>query len=341
MNSNTNKQQRAQRVLISGALGQDGSLLTRKLASLGHEVFCGHGPVEASRMVDWEQYVNHADIVRPIVWDITNTQQTLKIITEITPDVIFNFAAFSSVLECEQNPGEAHRVNITAYFDLLEAVRHHSPSAHVVQPGSSEMYSLCGQTVIDEATPLAPKSLYGFQKALAYRLGERYAAQYGTRVSNAVLFNHESRRRPLKFVSAKIADHVRRYARGEKAVLRIGNLNIQRDWSHASDVIDALWLISQQPVEGNYVVSSCESHSLSEFVEVAFAYIGIIVVWTGKDEKKRGYCSTSGELLVETAKEFYRDERDVPLVGNATRIKEISWNPRYNFSTLVRNLILE
>jgi GDPmannose 4,6-dehydratase len=208
------------------------------------------------------------------------------------------------------------------------------------QASTSELYGLVQETPQRESTPFHPRSPYAVAKLYAYWIVRNYREAHGLHGSNGILFNHESPRRGEMFVTRKITLAVGRVARGLQQVLQLGNLGASRDWGHARDFVAGMHLILQQAKPDDYVLATGETHTVREFVELAFSHIGRAVVWQGKGEAEKGLDSKTGEVLVEVDPKFYRPAEVQFLLGDASKARrELGWSPKTSFVQLVEEMV--
>ena len=255
------------RALITGVAGQDGTLLSAALAKKGWEVFGTHLPNE---LISEEHALFGGNLT---ILDVTDAEQVSAVIQDVNPGVIFHLAGVTSVSASIQNPELTFAVNVGGTQNLISAITTHSPETLFVHAASTEIYD-AGSGVISETSSLAPRSPYAESKAAAYQLVIDSRAQ-GLRVTNAVLSNHESYLRSADFVTGKIANGVARIKLGLQDSLPLGNIDVEKDWSSAHDVVDGLIAIAEQSFVGDVILASGRSTNLIEIIEKAFAYAGI------------------------------------------------------------------
>ncbi|HWB67986.1 MAG TPA: GDP-mannose 4,6-dehydratase [Mycobacteriales bacterium] len=265
--------------LITGIAGQDGIYLTRLLQQKGYRVVGSvHSPDQARRAA---LYIGDAELVQ---LDITDGASVDAVIGEVRPDEIYNLAAYSSVGASWQQAERVAETNGMAVLRLLESlVRYrdrHGSAPRFYQASSSEIFGLAKQQPQDEGTPHHPRSPYAAAKSFAHHLTVNYRESYGLFACNGILFNHESPLRPTTFVTRKITRAVAEIHLGRRSELTLGNLDVRRDWGAAQDYVRAMWLMLQQPAASDYIIASGKSVSLRDFVDVAFACVGIDDAWS-------------------------------------------------------------
>ena len=306
--------------LITGITGQDGSYLAELLLDKGYEVI---GMVRRSSTVNFERIAHLQDRLVITNGDLIDEGSLINALREHRPDEIYNLAAQSFVQTSFGQPvltGETTALGVTR---LLEAVRITDPSIRVYQASSSEMFGRVREVPQTEDTPLYPRSPYGVAKVYGHWITINYRESYGLHASSGILFNHESPRRGLEFVTRKISHGVARITLGLADTLALGNLDAERDWGYAPDYVEAMWLMLQQDEPGDYVISTGETHSVREFCEIAFAHAGL-------DYRDH----------VVQDERFMRPAEVDQLVGDASRAREIlGWKPRTSFSELVALMV--
>ena len=255
------------RALITGVAGQDGTLLSAALVKKGWEVFGTHLPNE---VISSEHALLGGNLT---VLDVKDSEQVSAVIQDVNPDVIFHLAGITSVSASIENPELTLAVNVGGTQNLISAIAKHSPESLFIHAASTEIYD-ASSGVISETSSLAPRSPYAESKAVAYQLVIDSRAK-GLRATNAVLSNHESHLRSTDFVTGKIANGVARIRLGLQDTLPLGNIDVEKDWSSAHDVVDGLIAIAEQSFVGDVILASGRSTSLIEIIEKAFAYVGI------------------------------------------------------------------
>ena len=309
------------RALVTGIAGQTGSYLAENLVARGLEV---HGVVR-----DGGEDAPVADLPADVVLhrgDLTDLAGMRSTVLDVRPDVVVNLAALSSVAASWRLPVETAQLNGTAVAGLLAAVAELRDGGHdaaFVQASSAEIFGQAGVSPQDETTPIAPVNPYGAAKAYAHLLVGAYRAA-GMRASSVVLYNHESPRRPEQFVTRKITAAAARIARGEQRELVLGDLTVRRDWGWAPDYAEALALVATSDTADDYVVATGESHSIQDFVDAAFARVGI----------------TDTSDLVRSDAEFVRPADASELRGDASKIRSsLGWAPTRSFTEVVEAMV--
>src|SRR5438477_1969875 len=303
----------AQKVaLITGATGQDGAYLAELLLAKGYVV---HGVKRRSSSLNTQRvdhlYVDpHESDARFFMHygDMTDATNLIRLVQETQPSEIYNLGAQSHVQVSFETPEYTANADGIGTLRLLEAIRILKLERKVrfYQASTSELYGKVQETPQRETTPFYPRSPYAAAKLYAYWITVNYREAYGIHASNGILFNHEGPTRGETFVTRKITRAVAAIHRGLQDRLYLGNLDAMRDWGHARDYVEGMWMIVQQPEPGDYVLATGESHSVREFAEKAFASIGRRIEWRGSGKKEQGIDARSGRILVEVDPRYFR-----------------------------------
>jgi len=308
------------RALITGITGQDGSYLAEFLLGKGYEVI---GMVRRSSTVNFERIKHIQDKITLVSGDLLDEVSLIHILREHRPHEVYNLAAQSFVQTSWPQPvftGETTALGVTR---LLDAVRIVDPEIRFYQASSSEMFGKVVEVPQKETTPFYPRSPYGVAKVYGHWITVNYRESYGMHATSGILFNHESPRRGLEFVTRKISHGVARIKLGLDEELRLGNLEARRDWGFAGDYVEAMWLMLQQDQPDDYVIATGETHSVREFCELAFSYVGL---------DYRDY--------VVIDQRFMRPAEVDLLIGDASKArKKLGWQPRTSFTELVQMMV--
>ena len=308
------------RALITGITGQDGSYLAELLLDQGYEVF------GLTRRLSAENYwrIEHlTDRITTIPGDLLDQLSLIRVLERVRPQELYNLAAMSFVPASWDQPMLTGEFNSQGVTRVLEAVRVVDPAIRIYQASSSEMFGKVREVPQKETTPFYPRSPYGVSKVFAHYITVNYRESYGLFAVSGILFNHESPRRGLEFVTRKVTDGAARIKLGLASELRLGNLNAHRDWGFAGDYVRAMWQMLQQPEPGDFVIATGESHSVQELVEIAFARLGLD--W-------RRHVVQDPALL--------RPAEVDHLIGDATKAREtFGWKPSVDFRGLVEMMV--
>jgi len=310
----------AKNALITGITGQDGSYLAELLYNKGYNVYGLVRRLSTPNTSRIEHLLNNIELIQGDLTDQSSLNEAMRI---SQPDEVYNLAAQSFVGTSWNQPVHTGDVTGLGVVRVLEAVRHIIPDARVYQASSSEMFGKVQETPQTENTKFYPRSPYGVAKVYAYWTCVNYRESYGMHISNGILFNHESPRRGIEFVTRKITDGVARIYHGLESELRLGNLDAKRDWGYAGDYVDAMWRMLQKDEPGDYVIATGETHSVEEFVEEAFSIVGL-------DWRK----------YVVIDPKFVRPAEVQLLLGDSSKAKrELGWEPKVRFKELVKMMV--
>jgi len=336
------------KAIITGITGQDGAYLSELLLAKGYEV---HGVKRRSSSfntarVDHLYQDLHEENVRFRMHygDMTDSTNLIRIIQEIQPDEIYNLAAQSHVQVSFETPEYTANADALGTLRLLEALRilKIENTTRFYQASTSEMFGKVVEVPQKETTPFYPRSPYGAAKVYAYWILVNYREAYNIYACNGILFNHESPVRGETFVTRKITRAVARIHLGLQATLYLGNLESKRDWGHAKDYVEAMWLMLQQDQPDDYVIATGVAHSVREFVERSFTEVGIEIIWEGEGVKEIGRNASNGKVLVRIDPRYYRPTEVEYLLGDAGKAKDkLNWEPKIQFDELVALMIQE
>ena len=255
-------------------------------------------------------------------------------------DEVYNLAAQSFVGTSWEQPVATADIDGIGALNMLEAIRTVKPEARFYQASTSEMFGLVQAIPQTEETPFYPRSPYGVAKLYGHWITKNYRESYDMYACSGILFNHESERRGKEFVTRKITDAVARIKLGVQDVLELGNLDAKRDWGHAKDYVRAMWLMLQQDKADDYVIATNETRTVREFVETAFKYVDIDIVWEGEDEKEIGKDSKTGNIVVRVNPKFYRPAEVDILIGKPTKAEtKLGWKREIPFAKLVERMV--
>lgn len=332
--------------LITGVTGQDGAYLAELLLSKGYIV---HGVKRRASSFNTQRVDHlyrdlHEEDVRFVLHygDLTDSTNLIRLIQETLPDEIYNLAAQSHVQVSFETPEYTANADGIGTLRLLEAIRilKLTDKVRFYQASTSELYGKVQEVPQSETTPFYPRSPYGAAKLYAYWITVNYREAYGMHASNGILFNHEGPTRGETFVTRKISRAVAAIQLGRLDRIYVGNLDAKRDWGHARDYVEGMWLMLQQEQPDDYVLATGQSHTVRQFIEVAFSCVNRKIVWKGKGVKERGYDAASGQCLIEVDPRYFRLTEVDHLLGNpAKAFKNLGWVHKTTFTELVREMV--
>ncbi|MDU1277992.1 MAG: GDP-mannose 4,6-dehydratase [Clostridium sp.] len=331
--------------LITGITGQDGSYLAELLLEKGYEVHGivrRHSTINTSRI---DHLFENQEIGNKKLFlhhgDLTDSSNLNRLIEKIKPVEIYNLAAQSHVAVSFEVPEYTAEATGVGTLRLLDAIRESGVKCKFYQASTSELFGgLPESAPQSEKTPFYPKSPYGVAKLYSYWITVNYRESYDMFACNGVLFNHESPRRGETFVTRKITRAVASIMSGKQEKLSLGNLDAKRDWGFAGDYVYGMWLILQQEKPQDYVLATNETHTVREFVELAFAEVGIEIEWKGTGVNEKGYDKETGKLLVDVNPRYFRPAEVELLWGDATKAeRELGWERKISFKNLVSMMV--
>ena len=331
--------------LITGITGQDGSYLAELLLEKGYEV---HGIIRRAstfntKRIDHLYQDPHEGDVRLFLHygDITDSSNLNRLIEKIRPDEIYNLAAQSHVGVSFNSPEYTAEATGVSSLRILDAIRESGIKTKFYQASTSELFGGLPETAPQsEKTPFYPKSPYGVAKLYSYWITVNYRESYDIFACNGILFNHESPRRGETFVTRKITRAAAAIHLGMQDKLYLGNLDAKRDWGHAKDYVEGMWRILQQDKPQDYVLAMNETHTVREFVELAFAELGYEIEWQGTGVDEKGIDKNTGKVLVEVDPRYFRPAEVELLWGDSTKARtELGWEPKYSFMDLVKEMV--
>lgn len=347
-NRDPESRSRRKTALITGITGQDGSYLAELLLEKNYAV---HGVKRRSSSFNTERidhlYVDPHESSPSFFLhygDMTDATNIIRIVQETQPDEIYNLAAQSHVQVSFETPEYTANADALGTLRLLEAIRilGMEDRARFYQASTSELYGLVHETPQRETTPFRPRSPYAAAKLYAYWITVNYREAYGFHASNGILFNHEGPRRGETFVTRKITRAVAAISHGLQSRLYLGNLDASRDWGHARDYVHGMWLVLQQDEPDDYVLATGESHSVREFVELAFEHVGRRIIWKGSGVDEVGLDARTGDILIKVDPRYFRPTEVESLLGDSGKARQrLGWRPEIGFDALVREMVEE
>jgi GDPmannose 4,6-dehydratase len=332
------------RALITGVTGQDGSYLTEFLLGKDYEV---HGIIRRSSSFNTAR-VDHLYSDTEIFdrrffthyGDLTDSSNLNRILERVQPDEIYNLAAQSHVRVSFEVPEYTAEVDAIGTLRFLDAIKDLGIKTRFYQASTSELYGKVQEIPQTESTPFYPRSPYGVAKIYGYWIVINYREAYNIFACNGILFNHESPRRGETFVTRKITRAAARIKLGLQDHLILGNLDAKRDWGYAPEYVEAMWLMLQQPDPDDFVIATGDTHSVREFVEVAFKELGLEIAWEGAKELEVGRDRATGKTLIKIDPIYYRPTEVDILMGNPAKAKaKLGWEPKIKFDELARIMV--
>jgi len=325
------------KALITGVTGQDGSYLAELLLEKGYEVY---GIMRRKSVVDYGNVEHIKDKIHFIYADMTDLVSLVNAMKISMADEVYNLAAQSFLGTSWEQPLATADIDALGVTNMLEAIRIVKPEAHFYQAATSEMFGKVQEMPQTEKTPFYPRSPYGVAKLYGYWITKNYRESFGMFACSGILFNHESERRGLEFVTRKITYAAACIRQGVQDCLELGNLDAKRDWGHASDYVYAMWLLLQNKKPEDYVIASNETRTVREFVQAAFACVGTTLVWEGEGIHEVGKDRESGRVLVKVNPKFFRPAEVEVLWGNPAKAeKELGWKREVSFEGLVERMV--
>jgi GDPmannose 4,6-dehydratase len=332
------------KAMIFGITGQDGAYLAEFLIKKGYEV---HGVKRRSsslntQRIDHLYHDLHISGTKLILHygDLGDSACIAKLVNEIQPDEIYNLGAQSHVKVSFEIPEYTADIDALGPLRILEAIKNSSKKIKYYQASSSEMFGKVQEIPQNESTPFYPRSPYGCAKLFAYWITVNYREAYGIFAVNGILFNHESPIRGETFVTRKITRALSCMQEGTQDILYLGNLDAKRDWGYAKDYVEAMWLMMQQDHPDDYVIATGETHSVREFVELAFKEIDIEIEWQGSGLDEKGVDKETGQILVAIDPIYFRPTEVDLLIGDASNAaQKLHWHPKTDFKTLVKLMV--
>jgi len=328
--------------LITGITGQDGGYLAELLLEKGYKVY---GMYRRSSIDEHFSKISHLlGKITLVCADLSDGYSLNKILKKIMPDEVYNLAAQSHVGKSFDQPNLTKDINWLGVERLMSEIKETCPNAKFYQASTSELFGEVLEPVQNEATPFNPVSPYAIAKLKAHEAVKR-EREKGFFACAGILFNHESPRRGVEFVTRKFTDGIARIKLGlpqretGKNYLELGNLEAKRDWGYAGDYVEAMWLMLQQEEPGDYVVATGEAHTVREFIEAAAEVVGITITWRGSGVNEEGFDS-KGNKIIAVNPDFFRPAEVRELKGDSTKARrELGWNPRVDFKGLVKMMV--
>jgi len=326
--------------LITGITGQDGSYLAELLLAKGYMV---HGIIRRSSSINTERidHLYNNPNLKLHYGDVTDSLTLMNVLKKYNPNEVYNLAAQSHVRVSFETPEYTAMVDGLGTLKLLESIRllNMDKTCRLYQASTSEMFGLVQEIPQKETTPFYPRSPYGVAKVYAYWITKNYREAYGMYACSGILFNHESPRRGFNFVTKKITNALRDIQAGKQQCLHLGNLTALRDWGHAKDFVEAMWLMLQQNSPDDFVIATGEQYSVKQFVEKCAPYFGMEIQWQGQGIDEIGIDIKTGKTVVRVDEKYFRPAEVQSLLGDASKARtKLGWKPNYTFDMLVHEM---
>tara|TARA_B100000945_G_scaffold259734_1_gene217707 strand:+ start:1584 stop:2585 length:1002 start_codon:yes stop_codon:yes gene_type:complete len=328
------------KALITGITGQDGSYLAELLLKKGYEV---HGIVRRASLINTHRIDHIYDRLKLHYGDLTDATNIIGVIKKVEPDEIYNLGAQSHVKVSFETPEYTAQVDALGTLRVLEAVKllGMEKNVRIYQASTSELYGEVQETPQTETTPFYPRSPYGCAKLYGYWIIKNYREAYDMHASSGILFNHESERRGETFVTRKITRGLSRISTGLEKVLYLGNLNAKRDWGHARDYVEAMWLMLQQDKPDDYVIATGLQYSVKDFVNEVAPYFGFNLEWMGEGLDEIAIDKGTKKTVIAVSEKYFRPTEVESLLGDPTKAKEVlGWEPKTSFKELVEEMCI-
>ncbi len=332
------------RAFITGITGQDGSYLAELLLEKGYIV---HATMRRASTFNTERIEHIMDHERLHLHhgDVTDPSNIGRLIAKVQPDEIYNLAAQSHVAVSFEVPHYTASVDALGTLTILEAMRAHCPDAKFYQASTSELYggmeyNKNNEGFYDENTQFHPRSPYGVAKLYGFWIIKNYREAYDLFACNGILFNHESERRGKTFVTRKITTNLVQVKKGKRKVLKIGNMEAERDWGHAQEYVEGMWRMLQQDKPQDFVLATGKTHKVRTFIEMTAKHLGWEIEWKGSGVEEKGYDKESGELLVEVDPKYFREAEVDRLIGDPSKAKSVlGWEAKIDLDELVERMV--
>jgi GDPmannose 4,6-dehydratase len=331
------------KALITGITGQDGAYLAHSLIEKGYEVLGLIRNNANPGSKDKIKWLFKGEIPPELAFeysDMTDATSVHRAVNEFGPDEVYNLAAQSHVGVSFKSPGSTAHINAIGVLNILEACRNANAMPRFYQAATSEMFGKVQQVPQTEGTPFYPRSPYGVAKLFGYWLTVNYRESYGLFGCNGILFNHESPLRGEEFVTRKITKAIGKIAKGTQEFVELGNLDAMRDWGHAQDYVEAMYLMLQQDHPRDYVIATGKQTSVRTFCEMAFEAANLDLEWDGEGVDEVGYCRKLDQVVIRINPDFYRPAEVDSLLGDPTFAKrQLGWELKHNFEQLVTEMV--
>ncbi|MDL2324560.1 GDP-mannose 4,6-dehydratase [Ruminococcaceae bacterium OttesenSCG-928-A16] len=323
--------------LITGVNGQDGSYLAELLLEKGYKVY---GLIRRKSVVDYGNSTHLVGKIEFLYGDMTDLTSLIRAMKISEADEVYNLAAQSFVATSWEQPVATADIDAVGVTNMLEAIRVVRPACRFYQASTSEMFGLVQEVPQSESTPFYPRSPYGVAKLYGHWITKNYRESFGMYACSGILFNHESERRGLEFVTRKITDAAARIKLGKQDLLELGNMDAKRDWGHSKDYVRAMWLMLQQDEADDYVIATGETRSVRDFVNAAFTALDIELEWHGTGAEEYATNKADGKTLVKVNPKFFRPAEVELLLGNPAKAEaKLGWKREISFDEMVSRMV--
>ena len=329
------------KAIITGITGQDGSYLAQLLLNKGYKVFGAYRRTSSQNFwrIDYLGIKNHPNLIL-VEHDLIDAASTIRMVSEIKPDEIYNLAAQSFVHVSFDQPLATSMITGIGVTHMLEAIRIVNKDIKFYQASTSELYGKVQEVPQKETTPFYPRSPYGVSKLYAHWMVINYRESYDMFACNGILFNHESPLRGIEFVTRKISDAVARISKGLKDYIELGNLDASRDWGYAPEYVDGMYKMLQHDNPDTFVLATNKAYTVRQFVQYSFNVVGIDVKWEGSGVSERGINKKTGKIIVKINKDFFRLSEVDALIGDYSKAeKELAWVPQVELKKICQIMV--
>ena len=329
------------KAIITGITGQDGAYLAELLLSKGYKVFGAYRRTSSQNFwrIDYLGIRNHPNLML-VEHDLIDAASTIRMISEISPDEIYNLAAQSFVHVSFDQPISTSMITGIGVTHMLEAIRIVNKDIKFYQASTSELYGKVQEVPQKETTPFYPRSPYGVSKLYAHWMVTNYRESYDIFACSGILFNHESPLRGLEFVTRKISDSVSRISEGLQDCIELGNLDASRDWGFAPEFVDGMYRMLQHDIPDTFVLATNKAYTVRQFTEYAFNVVGIDVKWEGSGVSELGVNKKTGKVIVKVNKDFFRLAEVDALIGDYSKAKQdLAWIPNTDLKDMCRIMV--
>jgi GDPmannose 4,6-dehydratase len=329
------------RAVITGVTGQDGAYLAKLLLEKNYKVYGAYRRTSTPNFHRMQELniLDHENL-KLVECDLTDLGSCIRLIDQAKPSEVYNLAAQSFVGASFNSPATTTLINTMGPLNLLEAIRTLDRKIKFYQASTSEMFGKVQTVPQNEHTPFYPRSPYGVSKLYGHWITVNYRESYDIHANSGILFNHESPLRGLEFVTRKITDGLARIHNKQQQVLKLGYLDVKRDWGHAEDYVHAMWLMLQQPQPRDFVVSTGTQYSVRQFCEASARALDYSLIWEGSGAEQVGINAKTGKVVIRIDPEFYRPAEVNTLLGDSSEARKVlGWSPKHTFDSMVASMV--